>query len=220
MDQALLERNFDQAIFWAQKATGSPSFGQPLNTQDIFALMLQGYCERWAGQNEEAHGTFERVIQELPLAVFSGPRQFLERELYLALAYAGIGEKANAHEQAWRGVADYDNDALMKPIAETYQARVLAQLGDVDAAILALPHLLEMPGGIRPGKLRFSPYWDPLRKDPRFEALAKESAAGSVLKSRGDGSSMREAAANAAVSKGAPQKMSSFLKGRAGKLGR
>ena len=73
VDQALLERNFDQAIFWAQKATGSPSPGQPLNTQDIFALTLQGYCERWAGRNDEAHGTFERVIQELAPMVFSGP---------------------------------------------------------------------------------------------------------------------------------------------------
>ena len=173
VDQALLERNFDQAIFWAQKATGSPSFGQPLNTQDIFALTLQGYCERWAGRNDEAHGTFERVIQELaPGGVLRAP-PLLGARLFLALAYAGIGEKANALEQAWQGVADYDNDALMKPLAETYRARVLAQLSDVDAAILALPHLLEMPGGIRPGNLRFSPYWDPLRKDPRFETLLK-----------------------------------------------
>jgi hypothetical protein len=40
-------------------------------------------------------------------------------------------------------------------------------------AMAALPHLLEVPGGIRPGNLRFSPYWDPLRKDPRFQALLK-----------------------------------------------
>ena len=151
VDQALLERNFDQAIFWAQKATSSPSPGQPLNTQDIFALTLQGYCERWAGRNDEAHATFERVIQELaPGGVLRAP-PLLGARLFLALAYAGIGEKSNALEQAWQGVADYENDALMKPLAETYRARVLAQLGEVDAAILALPHLLEMPGGIRPG---------------------------------------------------------------------
>ena len=37
----------------------------------------------------------------------------------------------------------------------------------------ALVDLLQMPGGIRPGNLRFSPYWDPLRKDARFETLLK-----------------------------------------------
>jgi hypothetical protein len=113
------------------------------------------------------------VIQELaPGGVLRTP-PLLGARLFLALAYAGIGEKANALEQAWQGVADYDNDALIEPLAETYRARVLAQLGDIDAAILALPHLLEMPGGVRPGNLRFSPYWDPLRKDPRFETLLK-----------------------------------------------
>jgi serine/threonine protein kinase/Tfp pilus assembly protein PilF len=173
VDQAVLERNFDQAIFWARKATSSPSPGQPLNTQDIFALTLQGYCERWAGRDDEAHATFERVVQELaPGGVLRTP-PLLGARLFLALAYAGIGEKTNALEQARQGVADYDNDALIKPLAETYRARVLTQLGDADAAMLALPRLLEMPGGLRPGNLRFSPYWDPLRKDPRFEALLK-----------------------------------------------
>jgi hypothetical protein len=30
-----------------------------------------------------------------------------------------------------------------------------------------------VPGGIHPGELRFSPYWDALRNDPRFEELLK-----------------------------------------------
>jgi len=53
-------------------------------------------------------------------------------------------------------------------------AQVEAQLGDFDAAIAALPHLLEVPAGLTPGLLRLDPYWDPLRKDPRFEKLAGE----------------------------------------------
>jgi len=173
VDQAVLERNFDEAIFWAKKATSSPGPGQALNTQDIFALVLQGYCQLWAGQNEDARTTFERVIQEVaPSGVLPSP-PILGARLYLAAAHAGLGDKSNAHEQARRGVADYENDALFKPIAEAFRARALAQLGEVDAAIDALPHLLEVPGGIHPGELRFSPYWDPLRKDPRFEALLK-----------------------------------------------
>ncbi len=105
--------------------------------------------------------------------MFSAPRRFSERGFTLPLAYAGLGDKSNAHEQARQGVAEYENDALFKPIAEAFRAKALAQLGEVDAAIDALPHLLEVPGGIHPGELRYSPYWDPLRKDPRFEALVK-----------------------------------------------
>ncbi len=173
VDQALLERNFDEAIFWAKKATSSPSPGQALNTQDIFALVLQGYCQLWAGRNEEARVTLEGVIQDVaPGGVLPGP-PILGARLYLAAAYAGLGDKSNAHEQARRGVAEYENDALFKPIAEAFRAKALAQLGEVDAAIDALPHLLEVPGGIHPGELRYSPYWDPLRKDPRFKELLK-----------------------------------------------
>ena len=114
---------------------------------------FKAIAQRWAGRNEEAHATFERVIQEVSAWRCSPrPRRLLGARLFLALAYAGLGEKANALEQAWQGVADYENDALIKPIAEAYRARVLAQLGEVDAAIAALPHLLEVPGGIQPGR--------------------------------------------------------------------
>ena len=173
VEQALLERNFDDALFWASKATSSPTPGQSLNTQDIFALALQGYCQLWAGQNEQARTTFQRVIQEVaPGGVLRTP-PLLGSRLYLAAAYAGLADRSNAHEQARQGVAEYENDALFKPIAEAFRAKALAQLGEVDAAIDVLPHLLEVPGGIHPGDLRYSPYWDPLRKDPRFEALLK-----------------------------------------------
>ena len=45
-------------------------------------------------------------------------------------------------------------------------------IGDFDAAIAALPHLLEVPAGITPALLQLEPLWDPLRGDPRFQKLA------------------------------------------------
>jgi hypothetical protein len=60
-----------------------------------------------------------------------------------------------------------------KAIAEVDRAKIQARFGELDAAIAAVAHLLEVPGGIHPGELRYSAYWDPLRKDPRFEALLK-----------------------------------------------
>jgi tetratricopeptide (TPR) repeat protein len=172
-DQAALERNFDEALYWVKKATSSPGPGQPLNTQDVFALVLQGYCQLWAGKSEEARRTFQHVVDEVaPGGVLRNP-PVLAAHLYLAAGYAGLGDKSKAHEQARLGVAENENDALFKPIAEAFRAKALAQLGEVDAAIDALPHLLEVPAGIHPGELRYSPYWDPLRKDPRFEELLK-----------------------------------------------
>jgi TolB-like protein/Flp pilus assembly protein TadD len=173
VDQAVLEGKFEEAIFWANKATSSPSPGQSLNVQDIYALVLQGYCQLWAERKEEARTTFERVIQEIAPGDIPRTPPLLAARSFLALAYAGIGDKSHALEQARQGVADYDNDAQIKPLVEISRAKVLAQLGEIDAAIGVLPHLLEVPGGIHSGELRFSPYWDPLRKDPRFQALVK-----------------------------------------------
>ena len=76
-------------------------------------------------------------------------------------------------EQARHAIADYDNDALAKPFAETALAIVQAQTGDIDSAISALPHLLEVPNGETCGDLQINPLWDPLRKDPRFEKLCQ-----------------------------------------------
>jgi hypothetical protein len=63
---------------------------------------------------------------------------------------------------------------LSEPFAEQTLAIVQAQTGDIDSAIAALPHLLEIPNGETRGDLRISPLWDPLRKDPRFEKLVEE----------------------------------------------
>jgi hypothetical protein len=53
-------------------------------------------------------------------------------------------------------------------------AKIQARFADNDSAVAALPHLLEVPSGITRGDLRFDPFWDPLRKDPRFAKFLAE----------------------------------------------
>ncbi len=53
-------------------------------------------------------------------------------------------------------------------------AQIQARFGDLDSAIASLPHLLEVPAGITRADLQFNPFWDPLRKDPRFIKLVTE----------------------------------------------
>jgi hypothetical protein len=89
----------------------------------------------------------------------------------LALAYAGLGEKEKALQQATQAVKDYETDAVNKPGAEIVLAQIQAHFGDLDSAIAALPHLLEVPAGLTIATLKLDPLWDPLRKDPRFQKL-------------------------------------------------
>jgi len=51
-------------------------------------------------------------------------------------------------------------------------ARIYALLGDREAALDRLEHLLSIPGDLTPAMLRFDPAWASLRGDARFERLA------------------------------------------------
>jgi len=167
--QLYYERRFDAAIVQIQQ-----------NTPTVFAndprtMTLLGYCQKFAGKDDDARVTFTRAAAAMKptpdSAVIVDAR---ELPAYLAWAYAGLGEKEKALEQARHAIADYDGDALCKPFAEASLAIVEVQLGDIDSAVATLPHLLEVPNGETRGDLRINPLWDPLRKDPRFQKLVAE----------------------------------------------
>src|SRR5437868_6067525 len=167
--QLYYERRFDAAIVQIQQNTPAAIANDPRT------MTLLGYCQKFAGKDDDARVTFTRAAAAMKptpdSAVIVDAR---ELPAYLAWAYAGLGEKEKALEQARHAIADYDGDALCKPFAETSLAIVEAQLGDIDSALATLPHLLEVPNGETRGDLRMNPLWDPWRKDPRFQKLVAE----------------------------------------------
>ncbi len=50
-------------------------------------------------------------------------------------------------------------------------AQILTRVGDHDAALDRVEHLLSIPGYLSVELLRVDPMWDPLRDHPRFKAL-------------------------------------------------
>jgi len=167
--QFYYERRFDEAIAQIQQNT------PPTIANDPRTMTLLGLCQKFSGKNDEARATFTRIAAALkptPDSAVVVDARLLP--CYLAWVYAGLGEKEKALEQARHGIADYDNDALAKPFAETALAIAQAQTGDIDSAISALPHLLEVPNGETCGDLQVNPLWDPLRKDPRFEKICQK----------------------------------------------
>jgi TolB-like protein/Tfp pilus assembly protein PilF/class 3 adenylate cyclase len=160
------ERRFDDAMVYIRQHATPPIANDPRTITFI------GICQMHLGKRNEARDTFTRALaafKPTPDAVIPVDARMLP--IYLGFAYAGLGEKDKALEAARQAVADYANDALSKPFAEANLALVQAQLGDIDSAIAALPHLLEVPNGETIGDLRVSPSWDPLRNDPRFQKI-------------------------------------------------
>jgi TolB-like protein/Flp pilus assembly protein TadD len=171
--QAIYERHFDTAISVIERKLSSVPAGQPLDSVSELALVQLGFCQQWTGREKDARRSFSRAIEAIkPKPDAPVSPDAIGTPNTLALAYAGLGEKAEALEQAQRAVKDYDTDAVNKPWSQTTLAQIQARFGDIDSAIAAIPHLLEVPAGITPADLRFNPFWDPLRKDPRFQKLA------------------------------------------------
>ena len=164
--QLYYERRFDEVVAQIQQNTPATIANDPRT------MTLLGLCQKFTGKDDEARATFTRAVTAMKptpdSAVVVDARNL---PCYLAWVYAGLGEKEKALEQARQAIANYDGDALAKPFAETALAIVEAQTGDIDSAISALPHLLEVPNGETRGDLQINPLWDPLRKDPRFEKL-------------------------------------------------
>jgi tetratricopeptide (TPR) repeat protein len=173
--QALYERHFDVVISEVEQKLKSIPAGQPFDSVTDGALVLMGFCQEWMGKHDGAVRTFTRAVQAIkptPDTVVAAEANGLPS--VLALAYAGLGEKDKALAQAKQAVAEYGTDAVNKPGAEVALAQIQAHFGDFDSAIGALPHLLEVPAGLTTANLKFDPFWDPLRKDPRFQKLCEE----------------------------------------------
>src|SRR5581483_4671389 len=173
--QAMYERDFDRAIRIIEQKVNSVPAGQPFDSITEIALVQLGFCQEWSGRHADAQQSFTRAIQSIkptPDTVVAPEANGLPE--FLALAYAGLGEKQKALEQAEQAVKDYETDAVNKPVAMATRAQIQALFGDHDAAIAALPELLELPAGLTVANLKLDPFWDPLRKDPRFQKLCKE----------------------------------------------
>src|SRR5436190_7696805 len=173
--QALYERNFGSAIRVIEQKLNSVPGGQPLDSITQIALVQLGFCLEWSGRHADAQQSFTRAIQSIkptPDTVVAPEANGLPQ--FLALAYAGVGQKEKALQQAEQAVKDYETDAVNKPFAMAIRAQIQALFGDHDAAIAVVPQLLQVPAGLTVANLKLDPFWDPLRKDPRFQKLCRQ----------------------------------------------
>jgi hypothetical protein len=68
-------------------------------------------------------------------------------------------------------------DAFDGSKATAALAEICGRVGEPDKAFRLIDHLLQIPSFMTVHFLKLDPVWDPLRKDPRFQALIDKYAA-------------------------------------------
>jgi serine/threonine-protein kinase len=113
----------------------------------------------------------ERLVREAPDDPY--------RHAHLGAVLAGLGRKEDAVNQGKKAVEllPESEDAFAGPQATAALAEIYAWVGEPDEAFRLLDHLLTVPNGLTVPTLKLDPSWDPLRKDPRFQALIDKYAA-------------------------------------------
>jgi serine/threonine-protein kinase len=145
-----------------------------IDNQDEYAPipLLRGQVHRLAGEHDLARRSFEAACQELEQRVRKDPE---DHRLHssLGIAYAGLDRRQEAVREARLGcdLMPASKDAMRAIFRVRDLALVYTMVGQPSEAITALDSLLDRCGQWTTHVLRLDPLWDPLRSDPRFQAL-------------------------------------------------
>jgi serine/threonine-protein kinase len=138
-------------------------------------VFLYAVVHEALGDADRARKEYEAALPLLQTEVETNPSRNASPRALLARAYAGLGRKEEALREARRAVETLpiSKDALDGSVVEIERAAVEARVGDTDAAIEHIRHLLSIPCLLSPALLRIDPRWAPLRNDSRFRKLAE-----------------------------------------------
>src|SRR5213080_2634590 len=170
-----LERKFPEALQVLQKFRGETM--STTTTAPSPKAFVEGMIHLLQGDNARAQAEFERarVISEKSLQeVPEDPARHTQHGLILA----ALGQKQEAIAEGKRAVEllPESQDAFDGPQGTAALAQIYAWTGESDEAFRLLDHLLRIPNGLTILMLKLDPVWDPLRKDPRYEALIDKYA--------------------------------------------
>ena len=172
----VLQHKFPEAVDVLQKFPGeslltNTTARSPKSWLQGIVHSLQGDKQRAQTEFEQASVVSEKLLREAP--------EDAARHAQHGLILAALGRNQEAIAEGKRAVEllPESQDAFDGPGCTAALAQIYALTGESDEAFRLLDHLLAVPNGVSIPWLKLDPAWDPLRNDPRFQALIDKYAA-------------------------------------------
>lgn len=146
-------------------------------------VWFEALAARIRGDNPAALAAFTGARSQMEKRARSSPSEGVPLSI-LAIIDAGLGRKDEALQEAKRAceLTSFQTNNFDATTVRCNLAVVYAWTGENDLAIAELSKLIERPAAshviCQPtyGDFRLNPFWDPLRKDPRFVAMVEKLA--------------------------------------------
>jgi TolB-like protein/tRNA A-37 threonylcarbamoyl transferase component Bud32 len=138
----------------------------------------RGLVARLRGDEPEARAAFASARRELEQTVRDQP-DYAAALCAIGVVDAALGNKEDAIRESQRAIEliPVSKNAIDGARMIQYLAVIYAWTSNKDSAIERLTEVVKLPGShVTYGNLRLNPLWDPLRGDPRFEAIVASLA--------------------------------------------
>src|SRR5213595_989566 len=170
LDVFLLERKYQEALQEAESLSDGILAGIPAALCGKYYLV--GFARKALHDEAGARAALLKA-KDLVEAQLKQSPDSPDLRIQRAKVLAYLGEKDAALTEAQRAteILPESKDAFGGPEITEGAAEVCAIVGENARAIELLDGLLGRPSPVTVPLLKLSPMWDPLRKDPRFQAL-------------------------------------------------
>ena len=160
------ERDYAAALKHAEQLDNFGPFFQNLGSYFVGVIQYQ------AEGRENARKNLDSTVRLLRGRIETSPSNYLMHS-FLGLTYAMLGMDQEAVREVKLAMDLTAKDAFVNPRMRENLAIVYATIGRHDDAIDLIEQLLseESTAPVTIPYLRLVPFWDPLRDNPRFQAL-------------------------------------------------
>jgi TolB-like protein/Tfp pilus assembly protein PilF len=176
VDIFLLERKYKEGLREAESEPDDLLAPIPAALSGKYYLI--GFARRALQDEAGARAAFQKARDLLEVQLKQSP-DAADMHIQLAKVLAYVGEKPAALAEAQRAteLRPESKDAFGGPEIAVGVAEVYCIVGENGRAIELLDGLLSRPSNVTVPGLKVNPIWDPLRKEPRFQALIDKYSA-------------------------------------------